>query len=393
MRKFSCAILSIILVITILLNVSNHINVNADTFNQDLSANSYIVIDENGKVLIEKNSDEKREVASICKLMTTLITLENIESENIGIDDYVLASNYACSVEGSQAFLDAGSKYSIRDLIKSVIVASANDSAIVLAETIAGSEDAFVDMMNERARQLGMNNTIYANSTGLNDTNIQHSTARDTAIILNEISKYELYQEDCKIWMDKLIHPSGRETELVNSNRLIKYYPYCLTGKTGFTDEAGYCLSSTALKDNLKLTCVVLGCDSSADRFSDSVALYNSAYANFKSEKVIDKLIPVDNNIIVERGKENNLEIVPIEDYYLTLSRRGSTDYSILYKLDEKVMAPIKVGDVVGIAQVVVGGEVVDEINIVSNTNVDKQSFRDIINKITENYSIIKQSN
>lgn len=393
MRKLGCACLAIIIGITILLNMSSYGEVSASSLDANLSATSYVVIDENGKVLIDKNPDDKREVASICKLMTTLITLENIESGNITLDDKVVASNYACAVEGSQAFLDAGSEYTVRDLVKSVIVASANDSAIVLAESIAGSESAFVDLMNSRARELGMTNTLYANSTGLNDGKSQYSTARDTAIILNEISNYDIYKEDCKIWMDKLIHPSGRETELVNTNRLIKYYPYCLTGKTGYTDEAGYCLSSTALKDNLKLTCVVLGCDSSADRFSDSVALYNSAYANFKSEKIIDKTILIANDIIVERGKEDNLEVVASEDYYLTISRRTPTDYSISYKFDDKVTAPVKVGDVIGVAQVIVDGEIVDEINIVSNTNVNKQSFRDIINKITENYSIIKHSN
>lgn len=354
------------------------------------SAKSYIVMDSNGFDLIEHNSDEKKEVASICKLMTTLITLENIDKGNIALDDKFLASDYACMVEGSQAFLDAGCEYTVRDLLKSVIVASANDSAIVLAENIAGSEAQFVDLMNAKAKEIGMENTIYANSTGLHDNNTQYSTARDTAKILNKISNYEVYQEYCKIWMDILIHPSGRQTELVNTNRLIKYYPYTLTGKTGYTDEAGYCLSSTAQKDSLKLTCVVLGCDSSADRFSDSVELYNHAFANFRNYKIIDKSVPLDKSIVVNRGSEDSIKLVYEDDYYLTCLSGEEGSFQLKYNIPNYINAPIKQGQVVGSVEIVVDDTIIGQVNIIAQDSVERQTYKDVINKIVDNFAAIK---
>lgn len=353
------------------------------------SAKSYIVMDGNGSVLLEQHSEEKKEVASICKLMTTLITLENIERGDISLDDKFVASDYACMAEGSQAFLDSGCEYSVRDLLKSVIVASANDSAIVLAENISGSESAFVELMNKKAKEIGMKNTLYANSTGLHSNKSQYSTAKDTAIILNKISTFDIYREDCGIWMDKLVHPSGRETELVNTNRLIKYYPYTLTGKTGYTDEAGYCLSSTALKDDLKLTCVVLGCTSSADRFSDSVTLYNYAYANYRSEKIIDKTIPIDSPVKVSRGKKDKLEIAFEEDFYLTRKVGAEKNYELQYNIPEKLNAPVKNGDIIGNVEIILNDQVIGKVNIISNEDIALQSYKDIINKIVDKFSII----
>lgn len=352
------------------------------------SAKSFIVIDTSGKILLDNNCDEKREVASICKLMTSLITIENIECGNISLDDKFLVSDYASMAEGSQAFLDAGCEYSVRDLLKSVIVASANDSAIVLAENIAGSEENFVRQMNDKAKELGMTNTLYANSTGLDDKKSQYSTARDTAIILNKISEFDVYKEDCKIWMDTLTHPSGRETELVNTNRLVKYYPYCLTGKTGFTDEAGYCLSSVSIKDDLKLTCVVLGCKSSADRFSDSIALYNYAYANFESKKIISKGDCVG-DIPVVGGKAESVSLGYVDDFMLTLPRVGEKEYSLDINLPEKISAPIMDGDVLGEVIIMLNDSEVGRVNIVAMETVMHQTYKDIVGKIFDSFSVI----
>jgi D-alanyl-D-alanine carboxypeptidase len=158
-------------------------------------------------------------------------------------------------------------------ILKSIIIASANDSAVALAENIGGSERAFVSMMNTRAKELGMYNTLYANATGLS-TPEQYSTAYDTAILLKELDKYSIYHKYSAIWMDYITHSSGRKTELVNTNRLIKYYSYCKCGKTGFTDEAGYCLASIAEKSDMKLIAVTLNCNSSADRFKECMELF-----------------------------------------------------------------------------------------------------------------------
>lgn len=379
----------LLLIIGVMSSAGGNVEVNA--FANDIygisSAKSYIVIDDNGKVLVDKNCDERHEVASICKLMTSLITIENIENGNIGLDTMFVASDYACMAEGSQAFLDAGCEYSVRDLLKSVIVASANDSAIVLAENIAGSESAFVEQMNAKAKEIGMNNTLYANSTGLNDKNTQYSTARDTSIILNKISEFDVYKQDCKIWIDELVHPSGRKTELVNTNRLVKYYPYCITGKTGFTDEAGYCLSSVSIKDDLKLTCVVLGCKSSADRFSDSIALYNYAYANFESKKVVSAGDILENDIRVVGGKCDSVDVRFAEDYYLTLNKSDKSSYRIDISLPGTVSAPIEDNAVLGVARIIVEDQEVGQVDIVAGSKVERQTYKDIVGKLFDGFS------
>ncbi|MBE5757721.1 MAG: D-alanyl-D-alanine carboxypeptidase [Clostridiales bacterium] len=352
----------------------------------DIGAKSYVVVNENGSVLVEKDKDKKVEVASICKLMTTLIVLEKIEDKSLSLDDEFVVSEYASSIEGSQAFLDAGSKYFVRDLLKSVIVASANDSAVVLAENVAGSEKSFVSLMNDKCKVIGMKNTLYANSTGLPAIN-QYSTAYDTSLLLNVVSSYDLYVEYSQIWMDELVHPSGRKTELVNTNRLIKYYDYCLTGKTGFTDEAGYCLSSTSLKDNLKLTAVVLGCNSSADRFTDSMKLYNYAFANYENEQIIKAGNLIENSIKISSSKVDKINVIFEKDFYLLKNKNKSNNYSIEYNLPTTLKAPILEGQEVGYAMIIVDGIVVGEVNIVSAENYDKQTFGDILNKITTNFN------
>lgn len=387
MKKIYCVI-SLFLAIVLLISVDKIEETNAYSIFDDNSAKSYIVVDESGNVLLEKNSNEKRQVASICKLMTTLITLEYIEDGSISLDDKFVASERACAVEGSQAFLDAGSEYLVGDLLKSVIVASANDSAIVLAEGIGGNESNFVNMMNARAKALGMGDTKYTNSTGLPEGE-QYSTAVDTAKLLGEVSKYNIYKKDCKIWMDKLIHQSGRETELVNTNRLIKYYPNCLTGKTGFTDEAGYCLSSTAEKNNLHLTCVVLGCDSSADRFAESIELYNYAFSNFVSQKVVDCLEELDINIPVIGGVKETIKVRPQEDFYVTKRVGENEDISIEYEIVESLKAPVDNGEKVGDLLVISNGRIIKTINIIADEDVEKMSFADIVDKLIDNFNRI----
>ena len=389
MKKINVVLIAILLILSSCL-LCGDMSALANT-KYDITAKSFVVMDKNGKVLSQKNADEKRAVASICKLMTTLITMEEIDKGNISLEENFVASEFACSMEGSQAFLDYNQEYTVKDLLKSVIVASANDSAVVLAENIAGSEQEFVQIMNERAKDLGMTNTKYINSTGLTeDGKEQYSCCIDTAIILNRVSEYPLYQEYSQIWMDSLTHPSGRETELVNTNRLIKYYPYCKTGKTGFTDEAGYCLSSTAVKDNLKLTCVVLGCSSSANRFSDSVVLYNQAYANFVSIKVVDKTTSIDNSVVVKNGKVGTIEVRPAEDYYITINKKDKNNYNVVYDTVESLTAPVTVGDKVGVARVIIDGEEVGNVDLVSISTVDRQGYKDIVGKIVEQIPLIR---
>ena len=378
--------LIILLVITFLCTVFNNVFCYANTENttefSHFSSTSFVLVDKKtGKVLVANNENEKMPVASICKLMTTLLTLEEIEKGNLSLDDMVIASPYACSVEGSQAFLDAGSKYKISELLKSVIVASANDSAIVLAETIGGNEKSFVNKMNQRAKELGMTNTLYENATGLNTAN-QHSTAIDTTKILKEISKFETYTKDCKIWMDSFVHPSGRETELVNTNRLIRYYDYCKGGKTGFTDEAGYCLASNAENNGLDLIAVTLKCKDSASRFKESMELFNYGFANFENGKVVDSSQIIENDIKIVSGKTDSIELKPENDFFYIIKKGELGEISTRIELPEKLKASISKGEIVGSIKILNDGAEIGSVNIVANENIEKQNLGDIFRKI-----------
>lgn len=348
---------------------------------------SYCLIDANtGSILAEQNSNQKYEVASMVKLMTSLLTMEKIERGEWSLDTMLTVSEYAASMEGSQAFLDAGKSYKIDDLLKSVIVASANDSSVVLAEGYAGTENAFVEIMNSKAKELGMNDTLYGNSTGLPALN-QYSTALDIAKLLNIVSKHEIYCKYSSIWMDNLVHESGRVTELVNTNRLIKYYPGCICGKTGFTDEAGYCLSVCASRNDLKLISVVMGARSSSDRFSISSSILNYGFSNFKSKKLVDCSQSIFTSEKV-KGNKNYVECIPQTDLFIT-EKCGSTDnnYTTVTNF-EKIKSPIKKGDVIGTISIVKNNEIIATTNLIATTEYTTPTYTDVIHEIFGQWSI-----
>lgn len=389
MKKLFTLVVCLVMLLCALFTTNRSIGVNASAIVSDLNSDTYILLDKaSGEIIVENNAHEKKPVASICKLMTSLITLERIEKGSLSLADELIASSYACSMEGSQAFLDEGCKYKVSDLLKSVVVASANDSSVVLAEAIAGSEKDFVKLMNERAKELGMNNTFYENANGLPTPN-QYSTAFDTSIILKEISKYDLYNEFSNIWMDKLIHPSGRETELVNTNRLIKYYDYCLNGKTGFTDEAGYCLASTASNNGLTLISVVLNCSDAASRFSDSVKLYNYGFANYVNLQVVYKGKPLEDTLRVSGGKSNTVKVAPNSDFYILNKKGENENVSIKFVMEDTIDAPLKRGDVVGRGIIINNGKISGEVDIVSIEDVEKQNIFDVFDKVKINWNIV----
>lgn len=392
MKKFALGVICFALIIATLFlnNGVSQVNAFSEELFNNFTSSSYVLLDaDSGSVLVSKNQNDKMQVASICKLMTSLITLEKIDAGQLNLNDELVASEHACSMEGSQAFLDVGSSYKVSDLLKSVIVASANDSAVVLAEAISGSESAFVGAMNNRAKELGMNNTIYANATGLPAPN-QYSTAMDTSIVLKEVSKHNLYVKDSNIWMDSFTHPSGRETELVNTNRLIKYYDKCKTGKTGFTDEAGYCLASSASNDNLNLIAVTLKCDKAQDRFKESMDLFNYGFANFENKKLIDSSKLLDSKINVSGGKVQKALIGFKQDFSIVAKKGDKSNYDVKIDYLKSVKAPKKQNEKVGLATIVKDGKVVGEIDIVLKENIEKQQFKDIINKMANNWALVK---
>lgn len=340
-----------------------------------------------GQVLMEQNSEVKLPVASIVKLMTVLITFEKIDEGKISLDDKVVASSTASGMGGSQVFIETGGEYTVDQLLKSVIVCSANDASVALAEYIAGSENQFVELMNKRAKELGLDNTVYYNCTGLPAAG-QFSCAKDMARLLAEVIKHEKYFDYSTIWIDKLEHSAGRVTELVNTNKLIRYFNGCDGGKTGSTNEAGYCLVATAKRGDMRLIGAVLGCESGKDRFSKTSDVLNFGFNNFTNKKVISKDDVLDNNISVMGGKDTKISVSPNKDIYYLQNRSSDDDVEIKYELPEYIKAPIKVGDVVGKVYAVVNGVVVGECYVVSCVDVLKSTYFDALGKIAKDWSI-----
>lgn len=382
-------IICMLLILASLFTLFFQTNINLSAEGLDLDCKAYILIDYNsGTVLLKDNEEEHLEVASMVKLMTSLITIEKIQAGELSLDQKVLVSEYAASQEGSQAFLDANKEYTINDLLKSVIVASANDSSVVLAEAIAGTEENFVKMMNEKAKELGLKNTKYANSTGLPSENEQFSCAEDIAKLLSEEIKHELYFKYSKIWIDEIIHESGRRTELVNTNILTRQYQGCDIGKTGFTDEAGYCLSASSFKNNMRLISVVIGAKTAKERFTITTSLLNYGYANYENKQILSIEDKIDEEICVKGAEDKNLKIKYEKDFYALNKKGDKSDYSIKIELNKKIKAPIKQDDIVGKAYIIKEGVVVGEVNIISCENITKQTFKDSFKKILDNFNI-----
>lgn len=389
MKKTIISLFAFVLILTSLLTLykpQEKVVFADDALN--LPVKAYYLMDYNTeKPLIASNETERLEVASMVKLMTTLLTMEKIEKNEWSLDTKLLTSSYAASMEGSQAFLDAGCEYTVDELLKSVIVASANDSCVVLAESIAGSEQNFVNMMNEKAETLGMTNTLYANSTGLPATS-QYSCAKDIAHILSEVHKHEIYHKYSTIWMDKLVHASGRETELVNTNRLIRYYPGCDSGKTGFTDEAGYCLSASAEKGGMRLVSVVIGAKSSSARFENSTTLLNYGFSNYENKKIVSK----DENLTETfkiKGIKDPIQVKSEKDIFV-LCKRGDKTENIQTKvvLKSNLKGPINMGDMVGTIYLIENGVVTQEINLISANDYKRAGYFDAIHEIFDNFAI-----
>lgn len=379
--KLSFIIISLILCIAFLM--PNRTVVAEASFTTSANYKSAVLIEKNSKqVLFENASDEKLPIASVTKLMTILITLEKIEEGSISLDDKVTVSANASGMGGSQIFLDADNEYVLGELLKSVIVASANDSSVALAEYIAGSENNFVRLMNERAKELKMTNTNYANCTGLPSAE-GYSTAYDQALLLSAVLDYDTYHTYSSIWYEDFIHPSGRATQMANTNKLSRYYEGCIGGKTGSTNEAKYCLAVGAKRNNMSLISIVLGADSSQERFKCASDLLNYGFENFESKTLFsDK--DLDGKSIKINGMDRSTRLRAERNYTLVSKIGEDVNYSINYNLPS-MLTSVKQNQVVGNAEIIVNGVVVDKINILALDSHREANvwdyFKEIINK------------
>lgn len=350
---------------------------------------AYLVDYATGTVLYKRNENERLPIASMVKIMTSLLTFEAAERGDISLDDDVAVSQNAASMGGSQVFLDANSTHKARELLKSVIVASANDSCVALAEHISGSVEAFVARMNARAKELGMNNTAFKNCTGLPAPE-SFSSAKDVSIMFGELIKHNEYFDFAKVWLEDYKHPDGRVTSIRNTNKLVRFYSGCDGGKTGFTSEAKFCLCATAKKNDMRVVAVVIGADSSKIRNAAISAMFDYSFANFSNEILLKAGENLDVRVAVTGGKAPSIAVTALRDVAKFVSRDDTEKYEIKFELPQSVKAPVRKGDNVGKAYVVKDGVIVDTVEIVANEDVERMSLFDAIGEIAKNWATVK---
>lgn len=381
-KKVLCVILCLMLLLSVWIT---------PTFALEKNENNEMVFDcksailmeaETGTVLYEYNADAALPPASVTKIMTLLLVMEEIEKGNIKYADMVTTSAYAASMGGSQIYLKEGEQMSVEDMIKSVVISSANDAAVALAEYICGSEAIFVQRMNQKADELGMNNTHFENTNGLDDTVINHLTsARDIAIMSRELIQYEDILKYSSTWMDTIRDGSFG---LTNTNRLVRFYKGATGLKTGSTAKAKFCVSATAKRNGMHLICVVMGAESSDSRNSIATQLLNWGFSNF--ELFVDKsqsLSPIK----VTSGVENKSSI-STTDFAIVVKKGEAKKIEKSINLPNKLSAPISKGDIVGTVEYRINNQIIGKSNVLSTQNIEKIDFWTLFVKILSKFLI-----
>ena len=387
MVKYKNLIICLIVVSVILISSLLNFNFVYAASNDKVEAGkSRVLMDyQTGQILSEFNSKEHLPIASVTKLMTLLLTFEAIENGKISLDDEIVASENAAGMGGSQVFIDANATYKVENLLHAIIISSANDASVMLAEEIAGSEEDFVVLMNEKAKSLGANDTNYCNCTGLPSANA-YSCANDVALIMKQVLKYPLYFEISKIWMEDFQHPSGRITQMANTNKLLKRYTGCDAGKTGSTNEAGFCMSATAKKNNMRLVAVVLGAESSQARFDTCMTMFDWGFANYSTNCILDKDKDLTTEFSINKAK--NEPVIRAKESYYTLNKKGEqTDVSVNYVFDN-LSAPLNKGDVVGKVIISQNEIVLAEIDIILANDVEAITYGDSLKDIFKHWAL-----
>jgi len=328
-------------------------------------ASALLVEAQSGQILFEMNADVQRPVASVTKVMTILLALEAIEDGRITPDQNCVISENAAGMGGSQVLLDVGETQTVDVLLKSTIVGSANDASVALAELMYGSEELCVQKMNARAAELGMENTHFANCTGL-PAEGQHTTARDVAIMTMAMLCHDLYYDFSTIWLDEVDHGDGRVTQLTNTNKLIRLYEGCDGGKTGSTDEAGYCISATAKRGDMRLIAVVLGAGSGSERFDTAGEMLDYGFANYRLYPVAQKGTKIKGQIPVNGGRPDGVSLVLDDDLTLLVSKGQEQEIQLTPKLPAAVDAPVELGQHIGTVQVILDGRTLAELNVIA---------------------------
>ncbi len=322
-----------------------------------------------GRILFEQNAEEALPPASVTKIMTLLLVMEAIEAGLLKYEDVLSASAYACSMGGSQIYLEEGEQMSVDDLIKSVVIASANDAAVVLAESVSGTESAFVEKMNARARQLGMTKTNFENTNGLDDTATNHVTsAKDIAIMSRELIRHKKILEYSSIWMDTI---RNGEFGLTNTNRLVRFYKGATGLKTGSTAKAGFCISATAERDGMSLICVIMGAESRDIRNAAATSLLDWGFANYVC---YDSGEPYKGELSVLGGVQGSCRVASTRVTTM-VEKNDIRQIQTNIELPQSITAPISKGQIIGSITYTVNGKMIAKSDICSEEEIPKIDF------------------
>ncbi len=343
------------------------------------AAEAYLCDANTGTVLYSSNENERRSPASVTKIMTLLLVCEALSEGRIKLEDKVSVSAYAASMGGSQVFLEEGERFTVEELIKCTVIASANDAAVALAELCYGSESAFVSKMNERARLLGLVNTSFENVTGLDDDTVNHyTTAKDIALMSRELLRHDVILKYSSVWQDTI--RDGAFT-LTNTNRLVRYYDGCNGLKTGSTDKAGYCVSATAERDGLTLIAVVMGAESRDKRNSAAKAMLDYGFASFALYNDSAEYLE---EVPVLSGKCDSVSAVS-EGFCSLVEKSKILSVEKHFDIPDSISAPIKKGDVIGSIVYTLDGRELGRADIYADSDVERITFIDIYLRILSN--------
>ncbi len=361
----------------------------AHAVEMDIPAKSALLMDvATGTVIYESNSHTPLAPASVTKVMTMLLIMEAIDSGRIGWDDMVTASETAAAKGGSQIYLKVGETMSVADMVKSIAVSSANDCACAMAEHLAGSESAFVDMMNARAKELGMQDTNFVNCTGLDDDENakDHLTsAHDIALMSRQLLKYHPdIKKYTTIWMDTVRNGAFG---LSNTNKMVRFYSGCTGLKTGFTSAAGYCLSSSAQRDGMELIAVVMGAETSPQRFAACKSMLDYGFANYA---LVTPELTEEAAVSVKLGKAETVKAVPNAQDSLLVDKAQRSDVTTQVELDELVTAPVSKGQRLGTLTVKSGEQILSQIPLVAETSVPRLTFGDLFLRIFKQFCMAR---
>lgn len=385
MKKFFISILCICLLFTVgYIGIKPRKTIIAEVVKVD--SRSVVLLDaDSGNVLYSHNENARYPIASMVKIMSLLLTFEDIEAGRLNLSDEITVSENAAGMGGSQVFLDANSTYKADDLIKAIVISSANDATVAIAETLAGSEQEFVVRMNSKAKELGLTNTNFANSTGLPAPE-GYSSAKDVATAFSKLINYPQYFEFSKIYLDTLKHPSGRETQLANTNKLVRFYDGCDGGKTGSTNEAKFCLCATAKRSDLRLISCVIGAENSKTRNAQVSSLLNYGFNGFVNKKIVDTSYIID--VPVLKANSKTIKVKPAENFS-KLSKKGEkSDVTVKEVIFDNIKAPLKQGDKLGEIIITDSGEVVKVINLIATENVGLIKYANSIKNVIENWGV-----